>query len=145
MRFIYIILLGMLIFNGMIIIFSPYFPAESLVSSGATDPSSSDSPTSQYMNITNKDTIVSIITAGGGIFVGAVVLAVVTKNIVWIGAGAFVAFIVGLWAGISNPITGILSYFSHSGVSLYSLFLICLGIVITASVIEMFVQQRGAG
>jgi len=143
LRFIYILLLGMLIFNGMLIIFSPFFPAETLVfNPSAVDPGVSHGT---YANLGNQNLIGDMILTSGGIFAAAMILAVVTQSVIWVGAGSFIAFIAGLWVGISQPITGIIGYFSVAGVSLYSLFMICVGIIVTASVIEMFVQQKGAG
>jgi hypothetical protein len=133
----------MLIFNGMLIVFSGFFPAESTTfGASASDPSENQGG---YMNIGTQSVFGDMILTGGGIFAGSIILAAVTHSIVWIGAGSFIAFIASLWVGVSKPITGIIGYFSVSGMSLYGLFVICLGIVITASVIEMFVQQRGAG
>ena len=135
----------MLIFQGMILIFAPFFPAESTgIGETATDPSTNPA-TSGYKNIADQSWIGDMILTGGGVFAASILLAAVTHSTIWVGAGSFIAFIAALWVGVSKPITGIIGYFSVSGVSLYNLFVICLGVLLVASVVEMFVQQRGAG
>jgi len=141
LRFVYIVLLGMIIFNGVLISFAQFFPDQTIgLNESATDV---DNEYAKYKGIDSIDQIVYDLIMDGFIFgiVGAIT-AILTRNPVFIGVGLFVGIFVSLWGNISQPIVSALSY-SDIGGEIYQIFLLVFGIVILLSAVEIFSGQTG--
>jgi len=90
------------------------------------------------------DIIGEYLILGGGIFVLGFLATLWTKNAVFIGIGAMVAVVTGVWYGITEPIvSSLLAYSPGYGVNLYNLFLICFALILLFSVIEALSGQQG--
>lgn len=131
------ILLGLVAFNAMLVLFADFFP------NVQENPIAVDTELSEYRGLTSWSGIYNVILAGAGVFGLSLVIGALTKNLtLWIGVGAFMSFIVGLWTATSEVMSNIVNYpIVHD---LYITICILIGIVATASVIEMFTAQQGA-
>lgn len=142
MRFIYIILLGLIIFNGTLILFSPLFP-DAVEDSAAVDVFDDDG-VGGYGNIgTNlfKSMFsVSNMLVVSGIFGIGVLLSLVSRNpTIGVGIGLFAAVIGGLWNATSRVIFGLTDYPIVSGIS--TLLTIVIGVILVFTVLEMLTGQ----
>ena len=145
MRFVYKILIGLLIFNSMLLLFAPFFPVETTTISESATNITSDSEFTSYQNIGSAGMIGNMILTGGGVFAGAIVLGLLTQQLgLFIGAGSFIALISGLWVGASGVIVPILQIADNWIVmAMYSLITVIIGIVAVIAVVEMFTAQQG--
>ena len=130
------VLLGLVAFNAMLVLFADFFP------NVQENPIAVDTEFSQYEGLTSWSGIYNVILAGAGVFGLSLIIGALTKNLtLWIGVGAFMSFIVGLWTATSIVMSNITDYpLVHD---LYIVVCILIGIVATASVIEMFTGQTG--
>ena len=145
MRFIYKLLIGLLIFNSMLLLFAPFFPVGTTTLSESATNITSDSEFTSYQNIGSANMIGNMIITGGGVFAGAIVLGLLTQQLgLFIGAGSFIALIAALWRGASGVIVPILQIANNWIVmAMYSLITIIIGIVAVIAVVEMFTAQQG--
>lgn len=145
MRFIYKLLIGLLIFNSMLLLFAPFFPAPATTPSESAVNITSDSDFTSYQNIGSANMIGNMILTGGGVFAGAIVLGLLTRQLgLFIGAGSFIALISGLWVGASGVIVPILQMANNWIIlAMYSLINIIIGIIAVIAVVEMFTGQQG--
>ena len=145
MRFIYKLLIGLIIFNSMLLLFAGFFPVETTTISESATNITSDSDFTSYQNIGSASTIGNMILTGGGVFAGAVVLGILTQQLsIFIGAGSFIGLITALWVGASGVIVPILQMADNWIVlAMYSLITVIIGIVAVIAVVEMFAGQQG--
>lgn len=145
MRFIYKLLIGLLIFNSMLLLFASFFPVETTTLSESATNITSDSEFTSYEQIGSADMIGDMIITSGGVFFGALVLGFLTRQLgLFIGAGSFIALISGLWVGVAGVIVPILQIADNWIIlAMYSLITIIIGIVAVISVVEMFTGQQG--
>lgn len=144
MRFIYKILIGLIIFNGVLILFAGFFPdaTESGYATNVTD----EDAISGYGNI-NQGLFGSMWTTavgvGGAIFLASIVLSILTHQYaLFMSVGGFIAILSALWSITSGIITKITDYQIVSG--LVTIIIIVIGIIAVLSVVEMLNAQRGA-
>ena len=147
MRFIYTILLGMIIFNGVLIGFSSFFPtttSSSIDSVNVTDSSISGYGDIQDISSSLTSILSQAFTIGGIIFAAAAITSFITHNNIYLGIGAFIAVIVAIYGTFAKPIHTILNTYSPTvGIYLFDLFMIIFGIIILLSVVEMLSGQTG--
>ena len=161
MRFIYKILLGMFIFNAMLLFLAGFFTVqdvEPIVSSGAVNVTSeysgwTPSGASGFLSILFSDANSGGVLGGIGIeglfaaILGIVGLGLllVTKNYILAGACFFSAFVVLVFNATKNVVFNI-SAFSNSWVieGMYGLVTICIGILAVYTIIDMFTGQQEA-
>lgn len=140
MRFIYLLLLGLVIFQGMLVTLSPFFP-------GATEHEYSmdvQSELQEYGNLSSSQMFSSMwataLTAGGAIFGVSLLIGVFSRNLpLFAGIGAFIGLLTGLWVSTASILTPITSYPYVSG--LFAIITIATGIIATFSVVEMLTGQ----
>lgn len=144
MRFIYKILIGLIIFNGVLIAFSPFFPA-STESKHAIDVTGDDDIT-QYGGLDQGlfgDVWGTALSVGGVVFGASLLLGVLAKQVaLFVGIGAFIAIITGLWSITNGVVVRLVNYPIVN--TLVTLIIIIIGIVGVLSVVEMLNAQRGA-
>ena len=138
MKFIYYVLLGLVAFNAMLVLFAGFFPNVQVNPVDVTV----NATFSPYSGLTSWNGIYSVVAAGAGVFGVSLIIGALTKNLaLWTGIGAFMSFIVGLWTATTEVMSNITNYpLVHD---LYIVVCILIGIVATASVIEMFTGQQG--
>ena len=146
MRFIIKVLLGLIIFNAMLIIFGPYFPAQT---TGVNETAVDVSGTSRYNtlgNLGSSGTIISMILTGAGIFGATVLLGGLTSRLtgiknfptgMFMGAGIIISIVASLWVGLSAPLISITSSYPAIG-AFYNVLVVCIGVVAVFSVAEIF-------
>lgn len=140
MKFIYVVLLGLIIFNGTILLFADFFPDNTEVDH-AVDV---ETELSEYGNV-GEDMLSTFVgnglTTSLAIFSGAIVVGLLTKQLgLFIGIGAFASVVGGLWASTSSIIFNINDNSIVSG--LITLITIAIGIVFIFSVVDMLTGQR---
>ena len=162
MRFIYTILLGMVIFQGMLIVLAPIFPGGATGYSNQavnpstlqTNPSSDEStaPDAEYYKETsnigsivvgmlfNPTSIViiglfAVVGSGAGVVFGGV------KNLpIALGIGIIVGVVANIWNGTFTLISTIAqSNWYISGI--FSIITVCIGIIVIFLVGEFFLGQ----
>jgi len=146
MRTIYKIVLGLLLFNGFLALFSPIF--NEAVSTSAIDEGAiniTDTNMTKYELKKPTDIMGIIFTGGMGVWAGAAVavvalgFALVTKNYIFIGVGLFVSIIVGLYVNMSVVLTTVGNVADNIYVSgIITLVGIAIGLLVVFSVIDMF-------
>jgi len=144
MRMIVVLLLGMVIFNAMLLLTKDFFPVGEDVDFGAQDVSE-QGKFREYQSI-DSGFITDLLLTSGSIFgltiIGAGVGARLIANFPtgqFIGASAVISIVTGLWAGISNPFESIASSFGLQ--SWYNIFMIVIGIIAVLSVVEIFTPK----
>ena len=138
MRIIYKVLLGLIIFNVMLVVFANFFPGEETVT--GTDTTTT---LAGYKNFSTASMISNAILTGGGVFAAVVVGSFLLKGSIptgqFIGAGSIIALIAGLWAVTSAPILSIVnSYGGAYGMIFYDVLVICIGIITVFGIAEIF-------
>lgn len=145
MRFIYIFLIGLVVFNGVLIGISGFFPGTT-EDEKATDVVNEDLG-SDYLSMDTglfADIWAQALFVSGSIFLVSTVLAVISQQYaLFMGIGAFIAIISGLWSITSGVILKI-SNSTYVNSLIWIVFL-AIGILTVFSVIEMLNAQRGAG
>ena len=147
MRFVLKILIGFILFNGMLLFFAPFFPAPSTTLSEGAVNVTSDSDYTTYSDIGSQKSIATIIlntiAIGGGVFAGVIVLAVLTRQYaLFIGIGAFIALISGLWGASSVMMPILLVADNWIILAMYDLLIIIIGILAAIYIIGLFTGQQ---
>ena len=143
MRKIYVILLGLILFQSMIIMLSPFFPTTGITE--GIDDVTNDSSYTKYDVSRGSGNLLSIIGSGfvvwgpsaiiGGL---ALLAAFISKNYVWLGVGLFVSIITGLYINITNIITK-LDVTNNSVITgMITLLAIAIGILSVFAIVDMF-------
>lgn len=145
MRFIYKILIGLILFNAMLLINAIYFPASSqTVEEGNVVDVTGSTSFTQYRGFTGYGVLVDAISTGAAVFSLTIVLGLVSRNLpLFIGVGSFMAILSGLWIGTTGIFTKMFVDYNTVG-QLYVVVTIIIGVVGTFSVIEIFTGQAGA-
>lgn len=138
MRFIFQLLIGMILFNAMLIIFAPYFDNPSFVE--GVDVTESDSFT-DYEELN----IMGILQGFIGTFLLSFFITLFMGKLIGgnipvgqlLGACLVVSIFVGLWSGLSNPLVGIAGSYPTI-MPFYTIFTVVLGVVVMISVVEIF-------
>lgn len=143
MRFIYVLLLGLVIFNGMLIVFANagFFPDATELDK-AEDVFEGQSDYKGLSAGLLGTMIGGGLTTAGLIFTGSVLLGVLSKQVgLFLGIGAFASVVGGLWAATYRVIFDIGEYQVVD--ELLLLLTISIGIVFVFSTIEMLNAQKG--
>lgn len=141
MRFIYVVLLGLIIFNGTLLLFADLFPS-STEEDHAVDVSDELGSYSDVGEGLLENVVGGGLTVSVSIFAVSAIIGVITKQLgLFIGIGAFAAVVGGLWAATSSIIFNIGDYPIVSG--LITLITIAIGVVFVFSVIDLLTAQRG--
>ena len=145
MRFVYKILIGLILFNGMLMIFSSYFPASTATTEyGNVADVTGEETFTQYRGFTGYGVLMDALATGAAVFTLTIVLGLASRNLpLFIGVGAFMAILSGLWVATTSIFTKMFESTPTVG-SLYILITIVIGVVATFSVIEIFTGQAGA-
>jgi len=150
MRFLHQILIGLIVFNAMLIMTTPFFPItyEGETPYGAKN-ITADTNITQYQefNIDIWDLLFGEHGAGGvlGLIVGGAVgagIAWATKSPIPIGACAFGGFVSGMFLGTWSVLNKITQNGYING--LIGIIGIILGILIAITIIESLMGQAGA-
>ena len=144
MRFIYKVLIGLVIFNGMVLALTSFFPytleaehATDIVQDSNLDGYESLSP-AIFSSIWGQAGAVAL-----GIFVGSLAIAIISQQYaLFIGIGAFISFITMIWSLTSSIVLKMGNYPIVN--SILTIILICIGIISVLSIVEMLNAQRGA-
>ena len=152
MRFIYKLLIGLILFQGLTVLFTASYAGVSIFPATGYDPSTIN-VTEQYGGYTlDRGPIAlmgmifpaSALAAMGAIGATSLILGLLAKSIVPLGAGAFVAIITGLYIGASGILFNIDPTNNPIISGLITIVGIVIGIIVVFSVAEMFVGQSGA-
>lgn len=147
MRFIYTILLGLIIFQAMIIIVSPFFPSTTYESQTANITSELE----EYGNISSSSFLERMFQKEGGqafgtagaIFGASLVIGIFTRNLpLFLGIGGLVSLLTGLWRLTSSFLFSITNYPYVK--ELFTLITIATGIVLVITIIETLTGQGRA-
>jgi len=137
MKFVYFIILGLVIFNACLILTSSIFNTS--MDASATDYGS--------YQLKNPGDVVGIlfnsnsITAWGVIGLTGVLLAIGTKNYVFVAVAIFLGLVTALYIGASSVLFNISdNAYVHSIITLIG---IVIGILVLYNVVEMFTGQGG--
>ena len=142
MRMIYKILMGMILFNSMLIMFSPFFP-----STGLEEKASDTSTTYAEYEPTNPATLLGLIfsanaVAAMGVIGGISIIAtLVSKSLVPLGVGAFAAIVTGMYIGASNIFLNLTDSPTVNG--LVTIIGIMIGILTVFTAAEAVMGQQG--
>lgn len=138
MRIIFQILLFLILFNAMLVLFSPYFENKTTGDIGENVVNTKSS----FMNI-DQAMLTNIISSGFGVFLAIIGIGVIGSRVIanfptglFVAAGIIISIITGLWAGLSAPLVSITDSYGLSYI--YSILMICIGVVATMSVAEIF-------
>ena len=131
MRFIFKLLIGLIIFNAFLFLFSTNFGmvdsgGEDIVGSGASG-----------FDINSSGFAYGVITTGGGIFIVGIIATILTKNPVWTGAGALMGLIFSLWTGTTTTIGSLLAGYDEA-LYLWTIISVVTGVIATIAVVEIF-------
>jgi hypothetical protein len=138
MRLIFKILLGLIIFNALLVMTSNVFTYESTGVSGENI--TGGTTYTSFKNMSLGEVFLNFIIISGGVFGITLVVSFFGSNAPlgqMIGAGSVIAIITGLWGSLTQPFQSLTAgdpYVSQ----IYNLFIICVGIVAVMSVIEIF-------
>ena len=149
MRFIYKLLLGLIIFNGMLVLLASMFP---VYQPGAVDVTG-DTDYAKFSSLSNPNMLWNMIIVGGAAtlstLVGVTVFGWFSRGISInalqvVGIASFIGAVTGLWFGVSQVFTAISSFADNQYFTgFYAIITICIGIIVAWSVIEMFIGQTG--
>jgi len=143
MRTIYVILLGLILFQGVFIAFSSSFPYSGGLKHEITDPTE-DSDLINY-DITDPSTFIDNILAGGAIasliVAAGVIVAIATKNYVVAGMGFFIGIIVGLLSSTWSVVTTINFTSNPIVASITNIIFLAIGFLSLYAVVDMFAPQ----
>ena len=150
MRLLYKIVLGLLLFNAFITLFSPLFAATQVdtgISGHAVNYSSSDMTDYSLTDQGIPGILGLIFTAeNAGALIGMTVIGVIAvagaiafKHYLLIGVGLFVSVVVGLYIKMSSVIAGIGSQVNNVYVDgIIAIVGIAIGVLVVFAVIDMF-------
>lgn len=146
MKFIWMLLIGMVMFNGFLLAFNAFFP-QSPYSTGLynIENITANETLSPYKHpgILTFDVIgigFTGVTAVLGIAIG-LVLTALTRNLQYIAAGAMVAIISSLWTASASIFTDMMHSFPILG-AIYTLISIAIGITVAILVLGIFTGQE---
>ena len=140
MKTIWIILLVMVLFNGFLLAFNIFFtqsPGESATDI-SNDPSLSAYKTPGQIGISLADGMFAGTTSLISFLVGGA-LAVFSKNLQYLAAGALVSLISGLWITTSAVFSNMLQYAVVSAI--YTIVSLAIGIIVAILVLGIFTGQ----
>ena len=140
MRFIFKLLIGMIIFNAFLFIFVAEFGG-----TGGQDITSTGkgTPGGLGYNINSNAFAASIIIDSVGIFSVATGLAIFTKNVVWFGAGAIMAVVFALYNVGTAPIAALIQPYPFA-YNIWNIITIVFGIIAMIAVVEIFTGRSVA-
>ena len=145
MRVVYKIVLGLLLFNAFLTLFAPVFDAA--VNTGLSDDAASSEEIEAYKPTGVSGIIGAIFSAenlaawGGSVIVlaGGILVAIATKNYVYIGVALFVSIVIGLYIKMSSVISAIgLDHGNLYVTGIISIVGIAIGLIVVFDVIDMF-------
>jgi len=143
MRFIYKMLLGLILFNAMLVIFAYFFP----MSPATGHDISGDTTYSNYGNIGSglfNNMYTNAVATGGIVFGGSILVGIFTGSLnLWIGIGAIVSVFVALWNMSWGTIQNLTSSYPVVN-DLIVVMSIVIGILAVISIAEVLTAQRGA-
>ena len=133
MRFIFKLLIGMIIFNAFLFIFTAEFG-----DSGGQDIDALENTDADY-DIDSANFAVSVVTVGGGIFLVGTLASFFTKNPAWTGAGVLCSIIYTLYAVGTNPIANLFERNDMVfAVHIWNIFTFVFGVIAVIAVVEVF-------
>lgn len=140
MRFLYKILLGVILFNACLILFAPIFPL-SIEGDKAVDVTEE---LEGYGEFSNPADLFGIVDIGAGltVFGVAIIIGYVTKNLpMFIGIGAFMSIFTSLWLVAGDVMVEITRY-DYVG-ELFTIVTLCLGIIAVITMGEILTGGGG--
>jgi hypothetical protein len=146
MKFIWMLLIGMLLFNGFILAFSVFF-AMSPYSTGLYNVENVTG--NEALNAYKTPGILSFNTIGIG-FVGILgvgaIVTLLTRNLQYIAAGALVALISSLWTVSASVFSDMANTYTVNGISvvgsIYTIISIAIGIMVAILILGIFTGQE---
>lgn len=147
MRFVYQILLGLILFNAMLFLTGPFFPSQTTY--GAVN-ITGEAGYTQYGDFSSPSFFFNLLWGENGMgglagltLLGIAALAAVfLKSPILFGVGAFLGFITSIYVNTFD----MLYYLSDNWIvqGIIALIGICIGILVLYTVIETVSQQQGA-
>jgi len=134
LRFIFKLLIGMIVLIAFLFLFTSEFGGR-----GGQDISETgvNKPGSLGYDISGPGFAVSIITAGGGIFIAGGIASFFTKNHAWTGAGVLCGIIFSLYMIAVSPIASMFQSYSF-GIHIWTIFTFLFGVIAVIAVVEVF-------
>ena len=146
MRFIYTLLLGLIIFQAMIIIVSPFFPSttyESQTANMSELEEYGDLSSSKFLEVMFQEGVGQAFETAGAVFGIALIGGILTRNLpLFLGIGGLVSLLTGLWRLTSSFLFSITNYPYVR--ELFTLITIATGIVLVITIIETLTGQGRA-
>ena len=124
----------MIIFNAFLFIFTTEFGGsggQDITCTGTGEPSSLG------YDIDSSSFAVSVVTAGGGIFIVGGLIGFFTKNHAWTGAGVLCGIIFSLYIIAMHPIASMFQSYSF-GIHIWTIFTFLFGVIAVIAVMEIF-------
>lgn len=128
MRFIFKVLIGMIVFSAFLHILTNEFGGNAGKDINETDPG---------YDINSSDFAWNLVFTGGGIAVVAGLASIFTKNVAWFGAGAIMAIIFALYGVALAPVENLFIPYPFAR-NIWNIFIIVFGIIATIAVVEIF-------
>jgi len=145
MRFLYKVLIGLIIFNGVLILFSDFFPysgegeqAYDVLKEGE------EGFESEYKLDEGLfgGVLTDAVGVAGTVLASAVIIGILSHQVtLFVGVGAFIAVVSGLWVTTNGVLTKLANYPIVNG--LVTIITIVIGILAVLTVVEIFTAQRG--
>lgn len=141
MRFIYVVLISLIVFNGLVVALAPLFPGNTYSDVGVDVEDELDS----YSGF-SSDMLGTLIGnawgVGIGIFVFSVVIGALTGHLgLFMGIGAFVSVVCSLWYSTMGIIGVLTDGFDYVN-SIVTIITIVIGVIFVFSVVEMLTGQK---
>lgn len=132
MRFIFKVVIGMIIFNALLFLFASTFAT---TGNQGKDIDATDSELGY--KIDSDQFVYSLLLSGGGVFIIGGIAALITRNSIWVGVGALMAIIFGLWSAGSGNIGELFNEYPLAN-TLWNILNIIFGVIATIAVVEIF-------
>lgn len=145
MKFIWMLLIGMVMFNGFLLAFGSFFPQSPYESGLYEDRNITRNETFDAYKkpgILNLNVIgISFIGIGGMSLLVTGLITLITKNMQYIAAGAIVALVSTLWTATASVFTDMMNSYPILG-TVYTLVSIAIGITVAILVLGIFTGQE---
>lgn len=147
MRFIYKVLMGLILFNICLFVFTPFFPSSSTQGQDLTEDGSLSSYEGWGSESMFSSIILTFLGVSTGIFAVSIAAGIASQQFgLFLGVGGFISIVAGLAASSYRVINQVTNMADNSIIStLVSATMIMIGIIAVLTIVEMFTAQRGAG
>ena len=147
MKTLWMILIGMALFNGFLLSFNVFFAPSSPQSSGLydiTDVAHNESYEAYKHPGVLSFNVISIGLTSLSITGIGLIIAVLTRDLKYLGAGAIAAFVSSLWTSSGSIFGGMMNSFPNNPVlpMIYTIISIAIGLCVALLVLGIFTGQE---